>query len=116
MLFGWLILRERTDGQFKKMLKNSKPVKKIVIITGLWLLTFACLWVPIYTIDRCFTLTDGPEPWQDRSTGCVQTVTAAAFWNASFRIIWSIGVGMMIFLCDNTLGKEFRMTHAKFKS
>ena len=90
------------------MLKASKLVKKGFIIAGLWLLTVACIWIPIYPVNKCFTLEDGAEPWQKRTTGCVTTVTAAAFWNASFRIIWCIGVGMMIFLCDNTLGTEFR--------
>ena len=52
-----------------------------------------------FTNPDLYNVTNPELKWNAMS-GCASTNITASMWNASFRIIWGVGVGLLIVLCD----------------
>ena len=112
ILFGWFILSYRSEGNIRAFLTKSR-LRQVTIIVAMWVLCVSCLLIPVYLITWCYEvdftnpdLTNGTHPevkWNAMS-GCASTNLTSSFWNASFRIVWGVGVGLLIVLCDMGYG------------
>ena len=108
ILFGWFISFYRSNGTVRTFLAKSR-LREGIIITACWLLCAVTLFTSVYVITWCyevdFTNPDlynatNPELKWNAMSGCASTNLSSSIWNASFRIIWGIGVGLLIVLCD----------------
>lgn len=115
VLFGWLILQQRRSLTFTKCFRRRRLLKALVILV-LWGISLTFLWLGLFGIDSCFRVTYKNEPAfgklenadniVERYDGCLTdgkgniNWEAVHWWNASYRIIWSVGLGILVFLCD----------------
>ena len=71
----------------------------------LWTVAIFCMFFANYGIVFCYNVETLNNNYMDVITsGCATTKLGAAFWNALYRPMWAIGVGMMIYLCDMGYG------------
>ena len=109
ILFGWFISSYRTTGSLTRFLAKSAVSRSVTVLTA-WVVCAACLIIPMYLMTWCFTVdftntealsnTTHPEMKWEAVTGCAASNVSSSIWNASHRIMWGIGVGVLIILCD----------------
>jgi len=98
ILIGWLI-------KYYRINKPEKSIGLYIVYGCLWFTSLLLMFVTYYAAAIWHTPTIGPtentDVWlPDYSTVVISTRGGAAVWNSLFRTFWSLGLGLMIFLCD----------------